>query len=117
MGTTMSMNVGFNAGANADLRLGNGSGIDLDELKNNPELLERYNGKTVTVEGVNYVIEDGKVTPADQANADESIFGSNDADEIGDTFKASGAGSAEGIDGQPRVATTPEGQKILDEIT
>ena len=113
----MSMNgVGIGAGINSDLRLGNGSGIDLDELKNNKDLLEKYDGQTVTVGGVNYVIENGQVTPADQANADESIFGSSEADEIGDTFKASTAGAAQAANGTARVATSPEGQKILDEI-
>ncbi len=108
----MSMNVGMNGASNANLWLGNGSGIDLEDLKNNQELLEKYNGQTVTVDGVNYLIEDGKITPADQAG-DTSIFGSDENGEVGDTVDFSGA---TGIDGTERVATTPEGQAILDEI-
>lgn len=109
---TMSMNVGMNGASNANLRLGNGSGIDLEDLKNNKELLEKYNGQTVTVGGINYVIENGEVKPASEAG-DNSIFGSDEDGEIGDSIDLSGA---TGADGTQRVATTPEGQAILDEI-
>ncbi len=69
-------------------------------------------GQTVTVEGVRGTVEDGQFIPAD--GSDNSVFGSDETGEIGDSFQASGA---EGLEGEARIATTPEGQAILDEIS
>lgn len=77
----------------------------------------KLEGQNVTVEGVKGIVENGQFVPADEANADASIWGNNEAEELGDTFQASAAGAAQAADGQARVATTPEGQEILDEIS
>ena len=107
----MSMNIGgMNPSINGNSQLG--SGYTVEDLLKDPKLLEQLNGQTVRINGVDYAVEDGEVKPADEAG-DTSIFGSDEDGEVGDTVDFSGSN---GINGAERVATTPEGQAILDEI-
>ena len=107
----MSMNIGgMNPSINGNSQLG--SGYTVEDLLKDPKLLEQLNGQTVRINGVDYAVEDGEVKPADEAG-DTSIFGSDENGEVGDTVDFSGSN---GINGAERVATTPEGQAILDEI-
>ena len=100
-------NLGTNFGATNNVQLG--SGFTVEDLLKDPKLLEQYNGQTIRINGVDYAVEDGEVKPAGETD----IFGTDENGEVGDSFSLSNPKGAEGAE---RIATTPEGQAILDEI-
>ncbi len=104
-------NSGIGTGIESGLK--NDKGLKFDSFEAFQAQAEKLNGQTVTVEGVRGTVEDGQFVPSTGSSAD-SIFGSDQTGEIGDSFQSSGA---EGLEGEARIATTPEGQAILDEIS